>query len=112
MRDPDGTRNFFPDDAENVIIYNQFVKHNDEYLSYAIEHTEQQANLEAPWRDNGNELYFIDLQRQKEKGNLMADEEYDFLDFGEREHDDDSIARRKEKQKQEERNRANRPSQE
>lgn len=61
MRDPDASRNFFPDSEANVKMYKQFAKKNVQYISDAITHTEAQPNLEAPWRDNGEPLHDIDL---------------------------------------------------
>jgi hypothetical protein len=40
MRDPDASRNFFPDSDANVMIYKHFVKKNVQYISDAIAHTE------------------------------------------------------------------------
>lgn len=112
MRDPDSSKNYFPDDEQNTKIYNLFVKNHDEYISLAIAHTEAQNNVDVPWRDGGEPLLYMNLQQQQEKGNMKRDDEYDFLEFGDQKLDDEAIAKRKQKQKDEERRRANRPSQE
>ena len=114
MRDPDSTRNFFPNEEANIEMYDKYVEDGTAYLTEAISHTEAQPNLEAPWRDGGEPLQSLKEEEllfiQDYNNNYIDDEEYGLLDLGGGyKRDDESIARRKELKRKEELERANKP---